>query len=100
MTNSGIKNITIVVEPNTEDPDIAGFFASFVDGWGRGFGYTQLQAIAALVLLKAENDGETWDGFAGDLISTPVILNSHIEQALERRYGGRIDYNKNKTLSG
>ena len=92
MTNSGINHITIIVEPNEEEPEIGGFFASFIDGWGRGFGYTKLQSIAALVLLKAENDEEVWEGFAGDLISTPVIRNSNIEQALERRYGGRIDY--------
>jgi len=99
MSNSGIKNVTIVVEPNTEDSEIGGFFASFIDGWGRGFGFTELQAITALALLKAEQEEEVWEGFAGDLISTTVIRNRDIEKALERRYGGRIDYDFNQTLS-
>lgn len=93
------KNITIVVEPNLEDPEIGGFFAWFIDGWGRGFGFTELQAIATLVLLKAEQEEENWDGFAGDVVTSTVVKNVNIENALERRYGGRVDYDTTKTLS-
>ena len=99
MTETHVKIVGITIEPNTEDPEIGGFFASFVDGWGRGFGFTELQAIAALALLKAENDEETWEGFAGDLIVTTVVANVDLEAALERRYGGRIDYHPNRPLS-
>ena len=92
MTNSGIKNITIVVEPNTEDPEIGGFFASFIDGWGRGHGFTELEAVFNLVLLKGEQEGENWDTQAGDLVITATIHNSAIEEALARHYGGSLAY--------
>ena len=89
---------TITVTENDEDPEIGGFFASFTvpgslnPGWGRGFGFTKLQAVAALILLKAENDEEVWTGFAGDVVSSTVIRNADLEKSLERHYGGIINY--------
>ena len=102
MSNSGIKNITIVVEPNLEDPEVGGFFASFFDGWGRGHGFTVLEAIFNLVLLKGEQEEESWPAQAGDVVNVNTIPNAAIEKALERRYGGKIDYGyapKNNPLS-
>lgn len=92
MANSGIKNVTIVVEPNLEDPEVGGFFASFADGWGRGHGFTVLEAMFNLILLKGEQESENWDAQAGDVVTTTTITNAALERALERRYGGTIQY--------
>lgn len=93
------KLVVITVEPNEEDPEIGGFFASFADGWGRGFGFTELEAIFNLVLLKGEQEEEKWPSQAGDVVTSTVVPNPALEQALERRYGGRIDYDPTKPLS-
>jgi hypothetical protein len=93
MAETHVTIVGIAVTPNTEDPDVGGFFASFVDGWGRGHGFTELEAVFNLVLLKGEQEEESWPSQAGDVVVCGTIPNVAIEKALERRYGGRIEYN-------
>ena len=70
----------IVTTPNTEDPEVGGFFAywqadfplpldQFDSQVGtvdlpadpiRGFGCTELEAAACLISVQAEQEGETW----------------------------------------
>ena len=90
---------SILTYENKEDPEVGGFFAWFADadttdpGWGRGHGFSRLEAIFNLILLKAEQDEVNLNAQAPDLISSGAIHNVAIEDALERRYGGRIEYN-------
>lgn len=99
MAEIPVKIICVAVTPNTEDPEVGGFFASFVDGWGRGFGFSELEAVFNLVLLKAENEDLDLSAQAGDIITSTAIPNVAVEKALERRYGGKIDYHPNHPLS-
>lgn len=93
------KLVVITVTPNEEDPEVGGFFASFADGWGRGFGSTELSAMFSLILLYAGNEGIDLSEQAGDIVVSSAIHNNKLESALERRYGGRIDYDPTKSLS-
>ncbi len=88
----GLKHVTIVVEHNTEDPEVGGFFASFLGGWGRGHGSTEESAMFSLVLLYAENEGIDLSEQANDVVGCSAIHNDKLEQALGRRYGGDVEY--------
>jgi len=87
------EQYTIDITQNTEDPSVGGYFAAFVwDPGTRGFGHTKLSAVLSLVLVTAESYEEDLSEQAGDIVGSAAIQNIALEKALERRYGGRIDY--------
>lgn len=85
---------TVVFTPN-EDEVVGGFFAHFVwDPDTRGHGSTELSALLCLTLVVAENEGIDLGEQAGDLVISLAMPNTDLEEALEKRYGGRIDYHR------
>jgi len=93
--------LTFYTVPNTEDPGMGGYFAYTsrdMRGW-RGYGNTRLAAIFCLILLIAEQNGVDLSEQAGDIVMSSAVNNLDLEKALERRYGGRIDYLPDRKLS-
>ena len=81
MPTSATINLThptFHVERNTADPEVGGYFAytydtyygDIIGNWAkkdlvtRGWGHTQLEAVACLCAVLDEEDGHTW-GQAG-----------------------------------
>jgi len=83
-----------------KDPDSDGFFANFIwDPNTRGYGSNYLSAMLCLILIVAEAEDLDLSEQADDIIGSAAVMNLDIEAALERRYGGRIDYLPNRKLS-
>ena len=88
---------TIQVEA---DPDSDGFFANFIwDPNTRGYGSNYLSAMLCLILIVAEAEDLDLSEQANDIVGSAAVMNLDLEKALERRYGGRIDYLPNAKIS-
>lgn len=92
--------IGIVIEANTEDPEVGGYFAYLMDEWDyspingqrsnlpRGFGKTESEAIACLMYVKAEQNGQEWVNHPNPFIwvEKPIRCEGY------RRYGGAFSF--------